>query len=376
MKAPTAGLPNPQAHIYALEDEFVPVVNALPADGEKQKGIYSPISVCLADVQPQSVDWFWPQRVARGKLTLLSGIPGLGKTFIGLDIMARASTGCRFPDCDSLAPLGSSIFLGMEDGLEDTIRPRLDAAGADVTKIHALKGVKYSDPDTGVEIEDSVDLTQHVEELEELVVRTGDVVTVVIDPLPGFLGNTDSHKCAEVRRALANVIALADKHKFALIGITHLTKDEAKAAINRTQGSIAFVAAARCVMAVVADKRDTTGQRRLLVPIKNNLGNDRTGLAYQLTTEFSNRVPAVVWDAETVDIRADEALSPDKPRGPEPEAQGEAGQFLRAALAGGPRPTKDIEAEAINGHDIRPAPVRPPARSVAVATMVQDKALV
>ena len=103
------------------------------------------IVVNMADVVAKPVNWLWPARIALGKLTLVSGDPGLGKSFLSLDIASRVSTGAKWPDCDDHAPQGGAVILSAEDDLEDTIRPRLDAAGADVGQIVAIQGVQFHD---------------------------------------------------------------------------------------------------------------------------------------------------------------------------------------------------------------------------------------
>jgi hypothetical protein len=101
-----------------------------------------PVLVALKDVQPETVTWLWPGRLAAGKLALLVGDPGLGKSWTTLDLAARLSAGRLMPDGASAVPPGDVILLSAEDGLADTIRPRLDALGADVARIHHLARAK------------------------------------------------------------------------------------------------------------------------------------------------------------------------------------------------------------------------------------------
>ena len=98
-----------------------------------------PSMICLADVEPEDIGWLWPDRIPLGKLTVMSSDPGCGKSTVTMDMAARVSTGRAWPLVfGGVAPIGSVLFLSAEDGLADTIRPRLDAAGADVAKVHAL----------------------------------------------------------------------------------------------------------------------------------------------------------------------------------------------------------------------------------------------
>src|SRR6478672_10265157 len=109
-------------------------------------GLPVPRLTCLADVAPQPVRWLWPGRIALGKLTLICGDPGLGKSFLTLDLAARLSAGRAWPDgAAPVAGAGSAVLITAEDDAADTIRPRLDAAGADVSRIVALDSVVWRD---------------------------------------------------------------------------------------------------------------------------------------------------------------------------------------------------------------------------------------
>jgi len=265
------------------------------------------VLVRLSDVQPESIRWLWPGRIAMGKLTLLCGDPGLGKSFVTLDLAARVSSGLPWPDLPLLPnDKGGVVLLNAEDDLADTIRPRLDAAEADVSRIASIQAVRRIIP-TGQTQETDFDLTEDLIALEAAITQTPDCRLVVIDPLTAYLGKTDSHKNAEVRAVLARLFELASRHRVALLAVTHLNKASTLPAIYRAMGSLAFVAAARAVWAAVRDNDDETGRRRLFVPIKNNLGTDETGLAYSL--EPAGSTARVIWEPDPVDMRADEAMN-------------------------------------------------------------------
>jgi len=265
-----------------------------------------PVTVRLSDVRPETVRWLWPGRIALGKLTLLCGDPGLGKSFVTLDLAARVSSGKCWPDLPLVPnPVGGVVLLSAEDDLADTIRPRLDAAGADPSRVVALQAVRRMQPGGGAR-EDYFDLTEDLPALEAAIRATTDCRLVVIDPLTAYLGKTDSHKNAEVRAVLARLFDLAARHKAAVLAVTHLNKAGGLPAVYRAMGSLAFVAAARAVWAVVRDEEDQTGRRRMFLPIKNNINADGSGLAYAL--EPVGDAARVAWETEPVNIRADEAL--------------------------------------------------------------------
>jgi len=103
--------------------------------------------ICMADVEPKPINWLWPEKIARGKVSMIAGDPGLGKSLITLALASAVSTGARWPVGGGIAPLGSVVILSDEDSLADTIRPRLDAAGANCARIHALKVVEETTED-------------------------------------------------------------------------------------------------------------------------------------------------------------------------------------------------------------------------------------
>ncbi|HTH17370.1 MAG TPA: AAA family ATPase, partial [Magnetospirillum sp.] len=212
----------------------------------------TPILISMADVQSRPIEWLWPGRIARGKVTLIAGDPGLGKSFLTLDLAARVSRGSPWPDVpDASAPLGGVVLLSAEDDAEDTIRPRLDAAGADVHCIKLLHAVRHNYRENQKEALFS--LATDLPALEAAILAVPDCRLVVIDPITAYLGDTDSHKNAEIRGLIAPLAALAAKHGVAIVCVTHLNKSGSGPAIYRSIGSIAFVAAARAAWAVIKD---------------------------------------------------------------------------------------------------------------------------
>ncbi len=304
-----------------------------------------PVTICLADVTPEAIKWLWPSRFALGKLALIAGDPGLGKSFITLDMAARVSRGTSWPDCpDTCSPPGGVVLLNAEDDLADTIRPRLDAAGADVERIVALKAVRRIDVTTSDERQDPFNLIDDLSTLEETIRQIDDCRLVVIDPISAYLGRTDSHRNAEIRGLLAPLSELAARHSVAVIAVTHLRKGEGPA-LYRAMGSLAFVACARASYCVARDRDDPTEQRRLFLPMKNNLSSDHSGLAYSLDNTLDpNGQPVVKWEAEPVSISADQVLNDTYRRNGEADspALGDAKEWLKQSLAHGPRPAKNL----------------------------------
>lgn len=275
------------AEITRLAD-VAPLAEFVPQKGDA-------ISTCMADVEPEELQWLWPKRLPLGKLTLLVGDPGLGKSFITIDLTARITSGKPWPDDSGTAEAGNVILLSSEDDPSDTIRPRLDTAGADVKRVHLISGVAG---ERGRSRQFSLDTD--IAALEREMMRLHPRL-VILDPLNAYLGDVDSHTNADVRSILGPLSELAAKHKVTVLGVMHLTKANGQKAMYRTTGSLAFNAAARAVWCVAKDKDDAN--KRVFVPIKMNLAPNMTGLRYQLEKM------AVVWGADAVTQSADDALA-------------------------------------------------------------------
>ncbi len=301
-----------------------------------------PVIVRLDEVKPEKIDWLWKERIARGKLTVLAGDPGLGKSFVKLDIAARISKGLAWPDTpDETHKPGGVVLLSAEDGIADTIRPRLDAAGADVSRIVAIEAVSERER-SGKARARSFDLTSDIETLEHAVREVDNCKLVIIDPITAYLGATDSHKNGEIRGLLAPLSAFAEKHDVAVLMVSHLNKNTGGAAIYRTMGSLAFTAAARAAWIVIKDDNDQ--RRRLVLPIKNNIAPDTGGLAYSIVPG-DNDQPTIEWESDQVQANADEILSHQQATS-EGGALEEAKQWLLDVLSDGPLPAADIKQAA------------------------------
>lgn len=296
-----------------------------------------PIWVNMANVQPKPVEWLWPGKIALGKLVIVAGDPGLGKSMLTLDIAARVTRGAPWPDGNGVAPLGGAVLVSAEDDIADTIRPRLDLALADPSRINALQGVQFYDPDTKRTVERSFCL-QDLKPLESLIGQTNDCRIVLIDPVSAFSGSVDSHKNAEVRAMLSLLAQLASKHNVAVLLVTHNNKGMGSA-LNKVMGSIAFTAASRAAWGVYKDPEDPS--KRLFLPIKNNIGPDSTGLAY--TIQVEGDVGRVEWFKEPVTLSAEELFAIARDVDGNMGKREEALAWLEELLAEGPVASKEIE---------------------------------
>jgi putative DNA primase/helicase len=290
-------------------------------------------------IEAVPIDWLWPGRFALGKLTLLTGEAGVGKSVFTCDLAARISRGLAFPDGAS-GVVGDSFFVGAEDGAGDTIRPRLDAAGADCRRVHLISGPKPP----GEEFASAVDLSKHIDKLDRLLDRYPQAKLLVIDPVMDYLGEKcNSDKATDVRRVLGPLRSLAEKHRVAIVAMNHLRKSLGGSSKNRSLGSGAFVQVCRIELRVCEDPEDA--DRRLLLPVKNNLGA-APGLAYQIESA-DNGSGRAVWEADPVSITIGEVES--EGGGDDRSAVEEAIEWLSGFLSGGP--VKASEAKKQAGRD-------------------------
>lgn len=254
------------------------------------------ISMRASDVEPRPVSWLWEPHFAIGKFSMVVGDPGLSKSTLMAAIAAHVTKGEPWPN-GAVCPGGEVLLVNAEDDPSDTTRPRLDAARALVERVHFLDSVSDDKRSRSFTLAD-------VDAIDEFIERNQEIRLIVIDPISAYLAGIDSHRNSDVRGMLAPIASLAARRGVAVIGVSHLNKGQA-AAIYRSSGSLAFVAAARSVYLLARSDEDTEG--RVLLPIKNNLGPDTFGIGYSLRTT-SEQVPYVEWSREPVEKRADDVL--------------------------------------------------------------------
>lgn len=301
----------------------------------------------MADVEPEPVNWLWRGRIARGKTTMIAGDPGLGKSQISTSMASIVSTGGCWPVDRTAAPRGNVIIISAEDDPADTIRPRLDAAGADVSRVYVVDAVQEGDS------ERTLSLEHDVERLRAMIGQIGDLALVIIDPVSAYLGGRrDSYNNSDMRGLLAPLGRLAADTDAAIVMVSHLTKATGANAVGRVQGSIAFTAAARAAYIVCRDPQDE--HRRLFLPAKNNIGPDSQGLAYRIESVTTGDIETsrIKWGDEYVSMTADDALA--VPVGDEVQTQrSEAAEWLREYLAKPAPATEVFAAAAKAGHSKR-----------------------
>lgn len=313
-------------------------VEGATASSATEAELPGPVLRCLADLEPREVQWLWPGRVPLGRISLLVGRPGEGKSFLTTDMTARVSTGRTWPD-GSACPSGTVILVSAEDDPHDTIRPRLDAHCADVRRVHLLSTVRRRG-ERGRLVEAMFTL-EDLPALDEALRRQPDCRLIVIDPIGSFIGGgTDSHRDNEVRAVLAPVAQLAERYGPAVLIVAHRRKSSGTIADDLAIGSRAFTGIARAVWHLTRDADDK--RRRLLLSGKNNLAPEGTGLAF----DIGGIPPAIQWEPSPVNMCADDALAAESEGGGDGGALAEATDFLRAELAHGRKAGNDVKAAA------------------------------
>jgi len=212
-------------------------------------------------------------------LSILSGNPGIGKSFLTMSMIAALTTGRDWPDAVNAMDPGSVLLFANEDSLEYAIKPRLDAHGADCSKVFAFD---MMDLKSGC---DSFTIESDLKHLEKYLDSVLDCRLIVFDPITAYLGNVNANSNSDVRRVLLGLQELAQRRNVTVLGISHFSKKADLDAIHRTLGSTAFTAAARAVWAVVWDNTEEDGNtphRRLLMPVKSNYSIDPSGLGFEI----------------------------------------------------------------------------------------------
>jgi hypothetical protein len=275
------------------------------------------------------VDWLWPGRLALGKLAMLDGDPGLGKSLLALDLCARLSKGLPFPDGRPSPGPCNSLILNAEDTDQDTIRPRLQALGADLDRIFVMRQEDAA----------AARLLRLPTETAVLAaaLERSDARLVVLDPVVAFLDSTIwANSDQAVRRALYPLLQLAASQRSAMLLVRHLNKVLAGRSLYRGAGSIGFLGACRSgwLLACPPNQPD----QRVLAQVKNNLAPRQPSLAFSV--QDSEAGPRLLWHGDSP-LSADDLLGTGAPTAPLlPRDQARA--FLSDALAEGPVTSRDL----------------------------------
>ncbi len=240
----------------------------------------------MEDVKCENVEWLWYPFIPYGKITIIQGDPGEGKTTLVLQIIAKLTKGDTIINGEGKEPI-NIIYQTAEDGLSDTIKPRLVSANADCSKVLVID-------------DKEAPLTMLDVRLEKAIAETG-ARLVVLDPIQGFLGaDVDMHRANEIRPVMKHIAEIAEKYRCAVILVGHMNKCNVGKSAYRGLGSIDFQAAARSVLIVGRIKNEP--EIRVVCQIKNSLAPEAKSIAFRL-----NEKNGFEWIGEC-DVKADELL--------------------------------------------------------------------
>lgn len=294
-------------------------------------------------IRPEPISWLWDGWLAKGKLHVLAGAPGTGKSTIAFALAAAITAGGKWPD-GSRAPRGNVLIWSGEDDPADTIMPRLLAAGADPRRIYIVSGTEHKGEQR------SFDPAKDMEALRHQAVLVGNVQLLIADPIVSAVAG-DSHKNTEVRRALQPLVDLGAMLDCAVLGISHFSKGTAgRDPTERVTGSIAFAALARIVLATAKAEGDGP---RILARAKSNIGPDSNGFEYTIVlTEItvaagSIEASCIRWGAPIAGSARELLGSAEEPADEQTEDSGQdIVEWLAEVLADGAVGAKAVKAQA------------------------------
>jgi len=298
-------------------------------------------TISASSVKPEEVEWLWDKRIPYGKLTIFDGDPDQGKSVVTMDIAARVSRGRGFPDgatCDA----GNVAIANVEDGVADTIVPRLMAHGADLERIQIINGIPDSDGNTRI-----LDIPGDVPILERLV-ESRNIKLLIVDPVLTMLGG-DANKDQDARKALTPLRDMAERTGCAVIAVRHLNKSVGLKAIQRGGGNMGLIGVARAGAFFATDPEDDA--RRIMAPHKSNLAEKAPSRLYRITSaEVIHEGKAIkgVARIEWMGVSEYDAngLAADGNTPHERSELEDAKRFLRDELSAGPMWAKTVFKDA------------------------------
>lgn len=289
-------------------------------------------------IQKKCMRWLWPKRIPLGQITTFAGVPGEGKSLVVADVVARVTRNREF--CDAQNPFtepGEVLIISGEDDPETALIPRLEAAGADLSRVHIVKAIVRADRS-----EREVRLDADSKKIKGTLLTNPAIRLVVVDPVTDNLGKVEMYKEQEIR-AVLRPLRWKDA---AVILVVHLNKKEGLAAIHRVGGAGAFIGLARASWLFATNPE--TKQRQML-PLKNNYAARSTpGLVFELEetpVKIEDKdilTPSVKWVGES-DADANEILDAATTRA---DAKAAAVEFLKEMLADGPKEATAVEEAA------------------------------
>lgn len=283
----------------AVNGTYLPqssINSLLHRENQAQPGT-SIYSTPLSEIETQQITWLWENRIAQGKITVLEGDPGMGKSLLAIDIAAQISTGRPMPG-ENTGKTGDVILIAPEDSAADTIKPRVAAAGGDLMRIHILNTVQCLDVNDVKKIklyQKPFSLAKNLLDLEQTIIQTK-AILVVLDPLTAVLGNSiDSSRDQGIREIFTPLALLAESTNCAFLVVRHLKKGTSDNLLYLGAGAISIIAAARTCLTIFYDPADE--KKRVLAVTKSNLAESPKNLSYQVVPGETN-TPHIQWFGE------------------------------------------------------------------------------
>ena len=290
-------------------------------------------------------------------ITMIYGDGEVGKSTIAIDVAARITRGAEWPqfgdDEKTRTPKGSVLILCKEDDISRVIRPRLEAAGADIKRAHI---VGYPNPDSAGDFDPLDRLDGMARELEQQIAKIGDVKLVVIDPITDYVGKIDMYRDDQVRSLLNPLGFIAAKYDLVMLIILHMNKKTDMAARYRGMGSVAFRNVARSTL-LVANSLERDGLRLMMLE-KANLTPEKKAVAFSIRTAHAQ--PRIEWERDWQEQNVDEVLS-----GKSSTKQKQAAELLREWLKEGPLTAIEIR-DLAKSHQISRGTLNLAKRAVGV----------
>jgi putative DNA primase/helicase len=301
--------------------------------------------VTMDQIEAKPMAWLWPQRLVSSGLNVVTGLMGQTKGLFMVDVAAKITRGSRWEDSSGHAPAGSVLWIGSEDDPATVLRPRLDAAGADVSKVAYLQGVRTSADDDDFR---PLSIGQDLGKIAAALDRLPDCRMIVLDPVTEFM-EADDNASKEIRAELMPFVKLAAARGIALVVVCHQNKKQGLSTLQKIAGGGAFGQIARTTLVFAEDpsdeETDDLRRRRLMIVAKMSGGRKNVGQAYRLRIQDGCSTPSIHWIGGEINVDADEiGFKPSGGREHE-ERIGDAVDMLRGLLADGARAGAEVEAE-------------------------------
>jgi hypothetical protein len=288
----------------------------------------------LSDIQLEEVTWMWPKFLADRKITIVDGMPGVGKSTLTSEIASRITTGQAFPNGLPREPR-DVVFIAVEDGVADTIKPRVAAAGGNEQHAYFI----HIEQD-GNEI--TPDLERHLGSIREAILKIGNVGLLIIDPIMALLGNSvDSYRDQDVRKVTTPLARLAEELNLAILIVRHPNKGTSNNALLRGGGSMAFIGSAR--VGWVVGKHPDNPEIRVLAISKSNIGTMDASLEFRLVNDETYGCARIEWIGSSK-LTADNLY--ESQNSEEKTQTDEAAEWLQEFLSEGGMDSGTIKREA------------------------------